>query len=95
MNSRFHPRRLFPPSGGEPFFEPGPIMREPGPHQGFIPFPGIQGWLLRTPAEGFQAAGHVSVGELTSLEQPSSFQTSFFLLATGELSWAPHHGRSL
>jgi hypothetical protein len=158
-------------------------MREPRPHQGVIPFPGIQGWLRRTPAEGFQpagqvvrvvahakghqhhrpdaqerptigvkarlegslledrqharpllnaqagraarnracvqaghiplvlvelsspcadghptdtqSAGHVSVGELTSLEQPSSFQTSFFLLATGELSWAPHHGRPL
>jgi hypothetical protein len=158
-------------------------MREPRLHQGFIPFPGIQGWLLWTPAEGFQSAGQVvrvvahaechqnhgtdaqerpaigvkarlegalledrqhalplpnaqasraarnrawvqagcialvltgllspvadrhpadtqsagngSVGELTSLEQPSSFQASFFLLATGELSWAPYHGRPL
>jgi hypothetical protein len=158
-------------------------MREPGPHQGFIPFPGIQGWLLRTPAEGFQpagqvvrmvapakrhqnhrtdaqerppigvkaglegalledrqhalpplsaqagwaarhracvpagqialawvelsspladghptdtqSAGHVSLGELTGLEQPSSFQASFFTWATGERSWAPHHGRPL
>jgi hypothetical protein len=42
-----------------------------------------------------QSAGNVSVGELTSLEQPSSFQTSFFLLATGKVSWAPHHGRLL
>jgi hypothetical protein len=158
-------------------------MREPGPHQGVIPFPGTQGGLRRTPAEGFQpagqvvgmvahakrhqnhrtdaperptigvntrlegalledrqhalpllsaqagwtarnracvqagqialalvelsspladghptdtqSAGHVSVGELTGLEQPSSVQTSFFTLATGELSWAPHHGRLL
>jgi hypothetical protein len=42
-----------------------------------------------------ESAGNVSVGELTSLEQPPSFQTSFFMLATGELSWAPHHGRPL
>ena len=34
-------------------------MREPRPHQGVIPFPGIQGWLLRTPAEGLQPAGQV------------------------------------
>ncbi len=158
-------------------------MREPAPHQGFIPFPGTQGGLRRTPAEGFQpagqvvrmvahakrhrhhrtdaperptigvntrlegslledrqyalpllntqagwaarnracvqagqialvlvelsspladghptdtqSAGNVSVGELPGLKQPSSFQTSFFTLATGELSWAPHHGRLL
>ena len=158
-------------------------MREPRPHQSVIPFTGMQGWLLWTPAEGFQpagqvmcvvahaeghenhrtdaqerppigvkarlegslledcqhalplpnaqvgraarnracvqaghialvsvelsspgadghptdtqSAGNVSVGELTSLEQPSSFQTSFFLLATGKVSWAPHHGRLL
>jgi len=34
-------------------------MREPRLHQGFISFPGIQGWLLRTPAEGFQSASQV------------------------------------
>ncbi len=155
-------------------------MREPRPHQGVIPFPGIQRRILRTPAEGFQptgevvrmvahakrhqnhgadtperpalgvkarlegtlledrqpalpllnaqagrpprnraclqaahstlvlvelsspcadghpadtqAAGHGSIGELTGLEQPSSFQTSFLTWATGELSWAPYHG---
>jgi hypothetical protein len=42
-----------------------------------------------------QSAGNVSVGELTDLEQPSSFQASFFTLATGELFWAPHHDRPL
>ena len=45
----------------------------------------------RHPADT-QAAGNGSIGELTGLEQPSSFQTSFLTLATGELSWAPYHG---
>jgi hypothetical protein len=183
MNSRFHPPTLFPPSGGEPVFAPWPIMHEPRPHQSVIPFTGMQGWLLWTPAEGFQpagqvmcvvahaeghenhrtdaqerppigvkarlegslledrqhalpllhaqagratrnracvqaghvalvlvelsspladrhptdtqSAGNVSVGELPSLEQPSSFQASFFTLTTGELFWAPDHGHLL
>jgi hypothetical protein len=42
-----------------------------------------------------QSAGNGSIGELTGLEQPSSFQTSFLTLATGELSWAPYHGHPL
>jgi hypothetical protein len=42
-----------------------------------------------------QSAGHVSVGELPGLEQPSSFQASFFTLTPGKVSWAPDHGHPL
>jgi hypothetical protein len=34
-------------------------MHEPRPHQRVIPFTGMQGWLLWTPAEGFQPTGQV------------------------------------
>jgi hypothetical protein len=42
-----------------------------------------------------QPAGDVGVGELSGLEQPAGFQASFFELTTGEVSWAPDHGRPL
>ena len=42
-----------------------------------------------------QSAGNVSVGELPGLEQPSSFQASFFTLTPGKVSWAPDHGHPL
>ena len=42
-----------------------------------------------------QSAGDVGVGELSGLEQPAGFQASFFTLTTGEVSWAPDHGRRL
>jgi hypothetical protein len=158
-------------------------MREPGPHQGIIPFPGIDRWRLRTPSQRLQPAGQVvrmvmhtarhqhhrtdaqerpsigvkaglegprfedrqhplprrrpqasraardgvgvqarqvalvlsqlaspcadghptdaesagdgGVGQLTSLEQPSSFQAAFFPWRAGEVCWAPDHGRLL
>jgi hypothetical protein len=158
-------------------------MREPSPHQGIIPFPSIDRWLLRTPSQRRQPSGQVvrmvvhterdqnhrtdaqerpsicvkaslegtffedrqhtvpllnpqvgraarngarvqashvalvlpelsspladghaadaesvgdfGVGQLTSLEQPSSFQAAFFTLCAGEVFWAPDHGRLL
>jgi hypothetical protein len=158
-------------------------MREPSLHQGVIPFPSINRWLLRTPSQRLQpsgqvvrmvvhpkghqnhrtdaqerpsigvkaslegplfenyqhtlpllnpqagraarngacvqarhvalvlpelsspladghatdaeSAGDVGVGQLTSLEQPSSFQAAFFTLCAGEVFWAPDHGRLL
>jgi hypothetical protein len=42
-----------------------------------------------------ESAGDVGVGQLTSLEQPSSFQAAFFTLREGEVFWAPDHGRLL
>jgi hypothetical protein len=42
-----------------------------------------------------QSAGHVGVGEWSGLEPPAGFQTSCFTLTTGEVLWAPHHGRLL
>jgi hypothetical protein len=163
--------------------EPGPVVREPRPPQGIISFPGIDGWLLRAPAQHLQStgqvvgrgahpeghqphrtdaqegppirlktglesavledcqhalpllgvqagrsarngtcvqagqvalmlaellspftdghptdalsAGDVGVGQLTSLEQPASFQAAFFTLRAGEVFWAPDHGRLL
>jgi hypothetical protein len=35
------------------------------------------------------------MGELSGLEQPPGFQTSFFPLTTREISRAPDHGRLL
>ena len=158
-------------------------MREPGPHQGLIPFPSVDSWLLRTPSQRLQSqgqivrlvahtkrhqndrtaaqerppirvktslerafcedrqhtlplrsvqaggpagnracvpaghvalmlaellrpcadghatdaqsAGEVGVGELSGPEEPAGFQASFFTLITGEVSWAPDHGRLL
>ena len=158
-------------------------MREPGPHQGIIPFPSIDCWLLRAPSQcpqstgqvvrmvahpkGHQndrtdaqerppvrlkaslesafvedrqhalpllnaqaggpagngmcaqtayvavvlpelssplahshptdaeSAGDLGVGQLTSVEQSSSFQAAFFTLCAGEVCWAPDHGRLL
>jgi hypothetical protein len=32
------------------------------------------------------------LGEVASLQQPTGFQTAFFKLYTGELSWSPYHG---
>ncbi len=34
-------------------------MREPGPHQGIIPFPSIDRWLLRTPSQRPQPPGQI------------------------------------
>ncbi len=34
-------------------------MREPGPHQGVIPFPRIDRWLLWAPSQGLQPTGQV------------------------------------
>ena len=42
-----------------------------------------------------QSAGNVGVGQLSGLEQPAGFQASCFTLTTGEVSWAPDHGRPL
>ena len=42
-----------------------------------------------------QSAGDVGVGELAGQEQPAGFQASCFALTTGEVSWAPDHGRLL
>jgi hypothetical protein len=158
-------------------------MREPGPHQGIIPFPSIDRWLLRTPSQrpqppgqivrmvahperhqnhrtdaqerppirvktslesafvedrqhalprlnaqaggpagdrpcvqaghvalmlaallspfadshptDAQLAGDVGVGESSGQEEPTGFQASCFALTTGEVSWAPDHGRRL
>jgi hypothetical protein len=33
--------------------------------------------------------------ELSGLEQPAGFQTSFFTWTTAEVSWAPDHGHPL
>ena len=42
-----------------------------------------------------ESAGNFGVGQLTSLEQPSSFQAAFFTLCAGEVFWAPDHGHLL
>lgn len=42
-----------------------------------------------------QSAGNIGKGELSGLEQPPSFQTSFFPLTTREMSRAPDHGHLL
>ena len=34
-------------------------MHEPGLHQSLILFPGIDGWLLRTPSQRLQSPGQV------------------------------------
>jgi hypothetical protein len=34
-------------------------MREPSPHQGVIPFPSIDRWLLRTPSQRLQPSGQI------------------------------------
>jgi hypothetical protein len=39
-----------------------------------------------------ESAGNIGLGELSSLEQPTGFQASFFTLTAGEVSWAPDHG---
>ena len=39
-----------------------------------------------------ELAGDFGVGQVTSLEQPSSFQAAFFTLCAGEVIWAPDHG---
>jgi hypothetical protein len=158
-------------------------MGQPGWDQGVITFPGIDRWVLRAPAEGFESAGQIMgmvphtkfdqdqganpaerptlrlkaclqcapaqhlpqalplvcgqagrtsrhrsvlqtpkitpavpkwlgpgtdsraahaelacdgrVGQLTSLQQPTSLQAAFFQLRTGEMSWSPDHGHAL
>jgi hypothetical protein len=42
-----------------------------------------------------ESAGDLGVGQLTSVEQSSSFQAAFFTLCAGEVFWAPDHGRLL
>ena len=44
--------------------------------------------LTRHPTDA-QSAGNVGVGELSGLGQLTGFQTSFFTLTPGEVSWAP------
>jgi hypothetical protein len=39
-----------------------------------------------------ESAGDFGVGQLTSLEQPSSFQAAVFTWCAGEVFWAPDHG---
>ena len=56
MNTRSHRQRLSRPLCGEPFFDPGPIVPEPGPDKLIVPLLGIEGRALRAPAQGFQAA---------------------------------------
>lgn len=42
-----------------------------------------------------QSAGHVGMGEWSNLEQPAGFQASCVTWPTGEVLWAPDHGRPL
>jgi hypothetical protein len=42
-----------------------------------------------------QSTGDVGVRELSSLEQPTGFQASFFTLMTGKMLRSPDHGRLL
>jgi hypothetical protein len=42
-----------------------------------------------------QSAGDIGMGELSGLEQPPSFQTSFFPLTTREMSRTPDHSSLL
>jgi hypothetical protein len=51
MSSRFHRRRQFLRLGGEPFFDPWPVLRQPGLDQGLITLPSVDRRVLRTPAE--------------------------------------------
>jgi len=48
-----------PRLGGKPLFDPWPITREPGLDQGVIPFTSLHCWMLRTPAEGCEAASQI------------------------------------
>jgi hypothetical protein len=57
--SRSHRRRRFLRLGGEPFFEAGPIMGQPGLDQGVITLPRLDRRVLRTPAEGCESAGQI------------------------------------
>jgi hypothetical protein len=40
-------------------------------------------------------ASNLRLGELTGLQQASTFQAAFFKLAAGEMSWSPYHGGQL
>jgi hypothetical protein len=51
MRSRFHRRRQVPRLGGEPFFDPWPVLPQPGLDQGLITLPSVDRRVLRTPAE--------------------------------------------
>src|SRR3712207_4008290 len=181
--TRFRLQTLFQLFYGAPFFEPGPIMGKPGPHQRLITFPCIGSWRLWTPPEGLQptgqivgmivdaklhhnqradplqcpalclktslqrslseplqyvlplgsrqsrwtarhraapqaggimsvlpevlrpftdrhpadahTAGDLRLGQLAGLQQPGSFQATFFTLGTGKVSWLPDHRRQL
>ena len=56
MKPRSHRQRRSRPLCGEPFFDPGPIVPEPGPDKLIVPLLGIEGRALRAPAQGLQAA---------------------------------------
>jgi hypothetical protein len=55
MKPRSHRQRLSPPPCDEPFFNAGPIVPEPGADELIVALLGIDGRVLRAPAEGFQA----------------------------------------
>jgi hypothetical protein len=40
-----------------------------------------------------QSVRHVGVGEWSTQEEPAGYQASCFTLITGEVPWAPDHGR--
>jgi hypothetical protein len=40
-------------------------------------------------------ASNLRLGELTGLQQASTFQAAFFKLAAREMSWSPYHGGPL
>jgi hypothetical protein len=52
--------------------------------------------LLSPAADSRAADPHLArndcLGEVASLQQPTSLQAAFFKLQTGELSWSPSHG---
>lgn len=56
MKTRSHRQRRSRPLCGEPFFDPGPIVSEPGVDKLIVPLLGIEGRALRAPAQGLQAA---------------------------------------
>jgi hypothetical protein len=42
-----------------------------------------------------QLPSHIGLGDLTSLQEPPSFEATFFTLCTSEVAWSPYHSRLL
>jgi hypothetical protein len=57
--------------------------------------PELSSPLADSHATDAKSAGDFGVGQLTRLEQPSSFQAAFFTWRAGEVFWAPDHDRLL